>query len=194
MTTMRELVEQVVGPLSDLPDPGCREFAVGEGDWPFRGFVVRQGDELHAYRNYCKHAGHPLNWKPDSFLTKDASHIICASHGALYDINTGDVHAYDEATKTCSVRVDLIDAPRLFPIDHNSLHFSVVDDPDGGSTATWVFGAALKPWGYLMWPMLRMGMFKAWNELCEEFQHYVETGTPHPRKAAAREKASSASG
>lgn len=22
---------------------------------------------------------------------------------------------------------------------------SVVDDPDGGSTATWVFGAALKP-------------------------------------------------
>ena len=42
--------------------------------------------------------------------------------------------AYDEAAKTCSVRVDLIDAPRLFPVDHNSLDFSVVDDAGGGST------------------------------------------------------------
>ncbi len=101
--------------------------------------------------------------------------------------------AYDEAAKTCTVRVELIDAPRMFPIEHNSLAFSVVDDPDGGSTATWVFGAALKRWGYLMWPVLRMGMYTAWNQLCEEFQHYVETGTPHPRKVAAIEKASSAS-
>lgn len=102
--------------------------------------------------------------------------------------------AYNEAAKTCSVRVDLIDAPRVFPIDHNSLDFRVVDDPDGGSTATWVFGAAIKRWGYVMWPMLRMGMFKAWNQLCEEFQHYVETGAPHPRKVAAIEKAGSAPG
>jgi len=101
--------------------------------------------------------------------------------------------AYDEAAKTCTVRVDLIDAPRLFPIDHNSLDFSVVDDPDGGSTATWVFGAAIKPWAYVMWPMLRMGMFTAWRQLCEEFQHYVETGTPHPRKIAAVQKAGSTS-
>lgn len=100
--------------------------------------------------------------------------------------------AYDEAAKTCSVRVDLIDAPRLFPIDHNSLDFSVADDPDGGSTATWVFGATLKRWGYVMWPMLRIGLFRAWNQLCEEFQHYLETGTPHPRKVAAIEKAGAA--
>ena len=40
-----------------------------------------------------------------------------------------------------------------------------------------------------MWPMLRMGMFKAWKELSEEFKHYVETGKPHPRKTKAIEKA-----
>lgn len=78
-----------VGRLDELDDPGCREFEIGEGDWPFRGFVVRQGDAVYAYENYCMHVGHPLNFKPDSFLTRDLSKIICASHGALYEIESG---------------------------------------------------------------------------------------------------------
>ena len=83
------LLQIAVGSVDDLDDPGCREFSIGEGDWPLRGFVVRQGDEVFAYQNSCMHVGHPLNYKPDSFLTKDGSQIICASHGALYDIESG---------------------------------------------------------------------------------------------------------
>ena len=79
----------VVGLLNELPDPGCREFQIGEGDWPFKGFVVRQGERVFAYQNYCVHVGHPLNWMPDGFLTKDKSNIICSSHGALYEIDSG---------------------------------------------------------------------------------------------------------
>jgi nitrite reductase/ring-hydroxylating ferredoxin subunit len=75
--------------LDELDDPGCREFRIGEGDWPFRGFIVRQGERVFAYENYCRHAGHPLNWQPDSFLTADGERIICASHGAEYEIETG---------------------------------------------------------------------------------------------------------
>ena len=75
--------------FDELPDPGCREFRIGEGDWPFKGFVVRRGDAVFAYRNYCVHAGHPLNWQPDEFLTADGGALICASHGALYDIESG---------------------------------------------------------------------------------------------------------
>ena len=82
--------EVAVGPLSGITDPGCREFAIGDGDWPLRGFVVRQGGDIHAYQNVCMHVGHPLNWKPDEFLTKDKSAIMCASHGALYDISSGE--------------------------------------------------------------------------------------------------------
>ena len=79
-----------VGRLDDIEDPGCREFTIGEGDWPFRGFVVRQGGEVFAYQNYCMHAGHPLNWKPDGFLTKDKTAIICSSHGAVFSIDGGE--------------------------------------------------------------------------------------------------------
>ena len=81
-----EAIEIAVGKLDELSDPGCREFQIGDGDWPLHGFVVRQGDAVFAYENYCEHVGHPLNWMPDAFLTKDRSSIICASHGALYEI------------------------------------------------------------------------------------------------------------
>ena len=84
-----DTAEVAVGRIDELPDPGCREFEIGTGDWPFRGFVVRQGDEVYAYQNFCMHVGHPLNWMPDGFLTKDNAAIICASHGALYEIDTG---------------------------------------------------------------------------------------------------------
>ncbi len=97
--------------------------------------------------------------------------------------------SYDELAKTCTVKVEFLNARGSFPLDYNSLDFSVVEDPDGDSTVKWVFGAKIKPWAYLMWPMLRMGMFKAWKELSEEFKHYVETGKPHARKVTAIEKA-----
>lgn len=81
--------EIAVGQFNELDDPGCREFKIGEDDWPFKGFIVRQGETVFAYQNYCMHVGHPLNWKPDSFLTRDGANIICSSHGAVYDIPTG---------------------------------------------------------------------------------------------------------
>jgi len=87
--TADALAEVEVGRLDELNDPGCREFRIGEGDWPFRGFVVRSGSDVFAYQNYCAHVGHPLNWKPDEFLTEDGAHIICASHGATYEIDSG---------------------------------------------------------------------------------------------------------
>ena len=86
-------MEIAVGGLDELDDPGCREFEIGDGDWPFRGFVVRRGDKVYAYQNFCAHVGHPLNWSPNKFLTKDKTAIICASHGAMYEIETGHCFA-----------------------------------------------------------------------------------------------------
>jgi len=86
-------VEVAVGLLSDIGDPGCREFVIGAGDWPLRGFVVRQGEDVFAYQNVCAHVGHPLNWSPNAFLNDDRTAIVCASHGATFDIRTGNCFA-----------------------------------------------------------------------------------------------------
>jgi nitrite reductase/ring-hydroxylating ferredoxin subunit len=75
--------------IDELPDPGSRAFTLGTGDWPLRGFVVRRGEGIFAYLNRCPHAGHPLNWQPDRFLTADQALIVCSSHGALFDIASG---------------------------------------------------------------------------------------------------------
>ena len=80
---------RVICPLHELADPGAKGFTMGVGDWPLRGFVVRRGGNVHAYVNHCPHAGYPLNWSPDAFLAPDAPLILCAMHGALFEIETG---------------------------------------------------------------------------------------------------------
>jgi nitrite reductase/ring-hydroxylating ferredoxin subunit len=82
-------LERVICRLSDIGDPGSRGFTIGTGDWPLRGFVVRTGAEVWGYVNRCPHAGHPLNIAPHRFLTPGRELILCSSHGALFDRQTG---------------------------------------------------------------------------------------------------------
>jgi nitrite reductase/ring-hydroxylating ferredoxin subunit len=86
----RELdLARVLCSLAELEATGSKGFAIGEGDWPLRGFIVKCTKGVAAYINTCPHAGHPLNFRPDRFLTSDRSLILCASHGALFTRDEG---------------------------------------------------------------------------------------------------------
>lgn len=80
---------RVLCALSELEATGSKGFSVGEGDWPLRGFLVKTSNGVAAYVNYCPHAGHPLNFRPDRFLTPDRNLILCASHGAVFTRDEG---------------------------------------------------------------------------------------------------------
>ena len=80
---------RVLCTLAELEETGSRGFAVGEGDWPLRGFIVKTPKGVAAFVNYCPHAGHPLNFRPHRFLTPDGALILCGSHGALFARDTG---------------------------------------------------------------------------------------------------------
>jgi nitrite reductase/ring-hydroxylating ferredoxin subunit len=80
---------RVLCSLADLEDTGGRGFTVGEGDWPLRGFVVKATHGVAAYVNTCPHAGHPLDLRPNRFLTPDRTLILCASHGAVFTRDEG---------------------------------------------------------------------------------------------------------
>ena len=82
-------VTRVVCRLSELDGGGARGFTIGGAAWPLRGFVVRVGDRVYGYLNRCPHAGHPLDLRPQQFLTPDGTLILCSSHGALFEKVSG---------------------------------------------------------------------------------------------------------
>ena len=55
-----------------------------------RVLAVRREGQVYVYRNRCPHRGVPLEWQPDQFLDPSASLIQCATHAALFLIETGE--------------------------------------------------------------------------------------------------------
>lgn len=53
------------------------------------GFVVRFNDKAHAYVNQCAHMPVELDWNEGDFFSMDKGFLICATHGAHYEPNTG---------------------------------------------------------------------------------------------------------
>lgn len=53
-------------------------------------FAVKYRGELFIYENSCPHRSIPLEWQPDQFLDYDKTFIQCATHGALFKIETGE--------------------------------------------------------------------------------------------------------
>ena len=53
-------------------------------------FAVRRAGQLYAYLNRCPHRNVPLEWEADQFLDASASLIQCATHGALFLVESGE--------------------------------------------------------------------------------------------------------
>ena len=74
--------------ISELPDGGARGF-----DPQRRGqdslLLVRQGAHVHAWLDACPHHGTPMAWRKDEYLNAARDRIVCAAHGALFEIDTG---------------------------------------------------------------------------------------------------------
>ncbi|WP_425913130.1 Rieske (2Fe-2S) protein [Pseudomonas sp. GWSMS-1] len=70
----------------ELAEGQSRGFEIAEE----KLLVVRKDGQLYAYRNRCPHRGIPLEWLPDQFLDNSASLIQCATHGALFLIESGE--------------------------------------------------------------------------------------------------------
>ncbi len=64
-------------------------FALRATRGPATGFVVRHRGQVRAYLNRCAHVGIELDWRPGEFFDRDATWILCATHGATYAPETG---------------------------------------------------------------------------------------------------------
>ena len=73
--------------LAEIGDPGGKSFRFREGSRMFAGFVIREGGAARGFVDSCPHAGWPLAPMDDRYLTRDARHILCAGHGALFSLD-----------------------------------------------------------------------------------------------------------
>lgn len=75
--------------LSSLPDQGFAEVeATVDGDSESL-VLYRDGEQVRAWLNICPHAGRRLDWAPGQFLKSQEGHLICAAHGASFELQEG---------------------------------------------------------------------------------------------------------
>ncbi len=82
--------ERVVARSADVAERerGVR-FTVARGGRTLPAFAVRVDGTVHAYVNACAHQGVELDWEEGAFFDDGGRHLVCASHGALYDPASG---------------------------------------------------------------------------------------------------------
>lgn len=74
-----ELLEKGKGVRFELPELGERVTA----------FAVRFNGVAYAYINQCAHLPVELDWNEGDFFTREQDYLICATHGAQYEAQTG---------------------------------------------------------------------------------------------------------
>ena len=53
-------------------------------------FVVNYDGQYFAYINRCAHVPMTMDWIDNQFLTEDGRYILCATHGAAFEPDTGE--------------------------------------------------------------------------------------------------------
>jgi nitrite reductase/ring-hydroxylating ferredoxin subunit len=80
-------------PICDAADlaeggTGVRFDVVVDGDRA-SGFVVRYRGVAVGYLNRCAHVAMELDWLPGLFFEDEGRYLMCATHGAIYEPDTG---------------------------------------------------------------------------------------------------------
>jgi nitrite reductase/ring-hydroxylating ferredoxin subunit len=80
---------RAIGPFDQLPEGDATGLRLTLEDGPLDLIVLRRGRRVFAYRNVCPHRGTSLDWIPGRFLDPTQRYLQCATHGALFDPETG---------------------------------------------------------------------------------------------------------
>lgn len=89
MSTARLRKGVVIARAGDIAEGEARAVPL-PGTTRDKVVLVRRNGVLRAYRDACPHYGDtPLAWRADAYLNAARDRIVCAAHGAEFDIETG---------------------------------------------------------------------------------------------------------
>ena len=78
-----------ISETKDMKHGETRVFKFPSRYGDLEGFVIRHGENFHAYENKCRHWPIPLDFGDGDFYYEGFDRIVCKSHGAEYDPETG---------------------------------------------------------------------------------------------------------
>jgi nitrite reductase/ring-hydroxylating ferredoxin subunit len=78
-----------VGKVGDLAPGTTRKFLLPTAGEPTEAFLVNVAGTLYGWVNRCRHVEITMDWVEGRFLDESGRYVVCATHGALYEPDTG---------------------------------------------------------------------------------------------------------
>ena len=75
--------------LAAIDDGGLVAVDAVVGGTPESLILHREGQAVRAWLNICPHAGRRLDWSPGQFLKSRDGLLVCAVHGASFELREG---------------------------------------------------------------------------------------------------------
>ena len=76
--------------LDRIEDGGFAECEADLGGDAESLILHRSGESVRAWLNVCPHAGRRLDWAPGQFLRSKDGLLVCAAHGASFELAQGE--------------------------------------------------------------------------------------------------------
>lgn len=80
---------EIVARVGDLAPGRSKKFLLEIGDREVECFLVNWRGAHFAYVNRCRHIAMGLDWVENRFFDETGSLILCSTHGACYEPDTG---------------------------------------------------------------------------------------------------------
>ncbi len=80
---------RLIARVDELPPGGVKKFWLICRAYRIDAFLVNDQGSFYAYINRCRHMATPLDFLRGEFLSEDGRHLMCYTHGALYEPASG---------------------------------------------------------------------------------------------------------
>jgi len=82
-------MESQITSVQNINEGGALAAVVELHDGHRRVILTRKGGVVRVFLNSCPHTGVRLDWVPGKFMDLDDEFLQCATHGALFELDSG---------------------------------------------------------------------------------------------------------
>lgn len=95
------------------------------------------------------------------------------------------ITSYDRADYHLEFDFEPVNAPRALPVRKNQVHIDLRPVDAGTTELRWTATPELKAHGYALYPLLKVGLTRAFKGLVQELKDHAEAGRQNPDLRAA---------